>query len=219
MTKIVSINYQGFANRFTDDGWFNATIAAEKFGKRPVDWLVLPTTKEYIAALLEDFKSEKISLLVKTKRSLHGGTWLHPKLAVRFAQWLDIRFAIWCDNQIDSIIRGSIPYFDKIRLRHEAASSFKVMNAVLLTCREEQGKSTEAHHYINEARLINHVLIGEFRRIDRDSLQENELYLLAKLEVKNTVLIGRGLNYEERKKILEQYCSDFRSLQQQRIAV
>lgn len=34
-----------------------------------------------------------------------GGTWLHPKLAVAFARWLNVRFGVWCDLQIDNLIR------------------------------------------------------------------------------------------------------------------
>ena len=35
------------------------------------------------------------------------GTWLHPKLAVDFARWLDPKFAVWCDEQIEQILSGS----------------------------------------------------------------------------------------------------------------
>lgn len=34
-----------------------------------------------------------------------GGTWLHPKLGIAFARWLDPFFALWCDEQIESILR------------------------------------------------------------------------------------------------------------------
>ena len=37
-----------------------------------------------------------------------GGTWLHPKLAIHFARWLDLHFAVWCDEQIDAIIRNGL---------------------------------------------------------------------------------------------------------------
>ncbi|MEY4768064.1 MAG: hypothetical protein RL637_703 [Pseudomonadota bacterium] len=30
-----------------------------------------------------------------------GGTWFHPKLAIPFARWLEARFAIWCNFQIE----------------------------------------------------------------------------------------------------------------------
>lgn len=36
---------------FDENGWFNATAAASKYGKRPVDWLRMPETKRYVAAL------------------------------------------------------------------------------------------------------------------------------------------------------------------------
>jgi hypothetical protein len=37
-----------------------------------------------------------------------GGTWAHPKLAVFFARWLDVRFAVWCDLMVDEILRGRL---------------------------------------------------------------------------------------------------------------
>ncbi len=37
-----------------------------------------------------------------------GGTWAHPKLAVFFARWLDVRFAVWCDLMVDEILRGRV---------------------------------------------------------------------------------------------------------------
>ena len=92
--NMVRAEYEGLAVSFGEDGWFNATQVAGNFGKRPVDWLALDTTREYIATLTEVFNCEKISLL-KTKRGRHhSGTWFHPKLAVPFARWLDPRFAV-----------------------------------------------------------------------------------------------------------------------------
>ncbi|MCA0325509.1 MAG: KilA-N domain-containing protein [Proteobacteria bacterium] len=56
MSALVLATYNGQEVTFTDDGWFNATEAAAKFGKRPVDWLKLPETKRYIAALADRTK-------------------------------------------------------------------------------------------------------------------------------------------------------------------
>lgn len=46
------------------------------------------------------------ALLVEASRGSGGGSWAHPKLAVFFARWLDVRFAVWCDMQIDDILHG-----------------------------------------------------------------------------------------------------------------
>ena len=210
--EIVRADYRGLEVSFTEEGWFNATEAADRFGKRVADWLENLETKEYISALAECLKVPKERDLVKAKRGRNGGTWLHPKLGVAFARWLDVKFAVWCDLQIDSLIRKEHPHYDWKRIRHEATSSFKVMNDILKDARTEIGKATATHHYSNEARLINWVLTGKFDSIDRDSLSIVELDILTKLEVRNAVLIGRGLPYDDRKKMLEQYAIDMRPM-------
>lgn len=48
---IVSRDYQGHAIAYQDDGWFNATQAASKFGKVPHDWLRLPAHQTASPAL------------------------------------------------------------------------------------------------------------------------------------------------------------------------
>lgn len=106
MTSLVTADYQGVSFSFQDDGWFNATTAAGKYGKKPNDWLKLDETKEYISVLSAISNTSQNRIWHKTKRGNNGGTWLHPKLAVRFSQWLDMRFAVWCDHQIDLILRG-----------------------------------------------------------------------------------------------------------------
>lgn len=97
--------------RFNSDGWINATDVAKRYGKKPIKWLELPSTKSYMAALerhlchevrKSDFK------LVETARGRSAGTWLHPKLAVAFARWLDDDFAVWCDLHIDALLRGEL---------------------------------------------------------------------------------------------------------------
>lgn len=110
--NIIKFDFKGHQVGFNDDGWINATEAAKKFNKVPNDWLRLPDTINYIKALQS--KYGEISYL-KTKRGKHdGGTWIHPKLAVRFARWLSIDFEIWCDEQIDKLIRSQkITYTDE----------------------------------------------------------------------------------------------------------
>ena len=139
--NLVRLQYKGIEINLNEDGWFNATRAAEYYGKTPNEWLRLPSTQEYLGAFKR--KYGKIPYL-KTKRGKYGGgTWLHPKLAVPFARWCDADFAIWCDDQIDKLLRGNHPHFDWKRARHEVSSSYKVMNAVLQLVRQNQGKNTQ----------------------------------------------------------------------------
>ena len=81
---------------------------------------------------------------------------------------------------------------------------------MLQMVRQESGKVTARHHFINEARLINGVLSGQFSALDRERLSESDLSLLANLEVRNSVLIGRGLPYAERKTLLRHHAIELR---------
>lgn len=108
MSNIIKYDFQGHLYSFRADGWFNATEAAARFGKRPVDWIKQDETRAYMSALSSVLKCDPGSLLA-TKRGRHdGGTWMHPKLAVAFARWLNVEFSVWCDLQIDAIIRNGI---------------------------------------------------------------------------------------------------------------
>lgn len=215
--KLIRVDFSGAAQAFNDNGWFNATRAAEMYGKRVDNWLRLDETKEYIAAL---FEASNPSLLrdlgaeasggagilnpskkwyLKTRRGNNGGTWLHPDLAVVFARWLDVRFGVWCDQQIKAILAGSHPYFDWERVRHRASVTHSVLADAVLHYREGQGKACESKHYINEARLIAFVLLGHYGEFDRNALAKPELDLLAKLETKDAGYLLQGLEYQERK--------------------
>lgn len=140
VSNVIPFEYQGHTIRFSEDGWINATDIAKRFGKEPHDWLVQRDSVKYLAALakalgkggfLREFsiikeldgakyasRAKMLRLAKKTglvvaKPGGQGGTWLHPKLAVAFARWLDVDFAVWCDLHIDDVLRG------RGGLRHE----------------------------------------------------------------------------------------------------
>ncbi|NYT67982.1 KilA-N domain-containing protein [Pusillimonas noertemannii] len=205
MSDIITMDYEGMQVDFTTDAWFNATAVASRFGKLPNEWLRLPEATEYLKAL--ERKYGKIPHF-KTRRGRGGGTWMHPRLGVAFARWLDVDFAIWCDEQIDRLLRGE--GMDWRRLRHEAASSFKVMTDAILYTRNEAGKNVAPYHFSNEARLVNWALSGQFVGLDRDAMAKADLDLLGKLEVRNTVLIAQGLDYETRKRKLHAFAAAWR---------
>lgn len=120
MSDIIPMDFEGQIIRFTSDGWINATEAAAKFSKRPVGWLRLDSTKEYLAELSEELfgeavvKGADLHLLVRVVKGRLGGTWIHPELAVEFARWLSPKFARACDRHIKAMIRSqSITYSDE----------------------------------------------------------------------------------------------------------
>ena len=91
---------------FRSDAWFNATQVAAKFGKKPDDWLRTADTKDYISAISQicDFEENQLFSVKRGAPTNGGGTWMHPKLGIPFARWLDARFGVWCDLQIEKIL-------------------------------------------------------------------------------------------------------------------
>lgn len=199
--KLIEKDYQGLAIQFTGEGWFNATDAASKFNRRLDVFLKTEETQAYLAALAKKHNTSK-KWYLKTSRGKNGGTWFHPKLAVKFARWLSVDFEIWCDEQIDKLIRGEL---DAKRLRHQASASYKLMSDVLQLKRTEQGKETKFYHFANEARLINFALTGQFTALDRETLSTDELNVLAMLEERNALMIAAEVKYEVRKQSLEEF--------------
>ena len=207
--RIIPFDYEGQAVRFNADGWLHATEIAERFGKEPAQWLRLDSTKEYIERLSERMEKSNVGkshiTLVKTRRgnTSTSGTWLHPKLAVKFARWLSVDFEIWCDEQIDALVRGeSKPWASS---RREASIGYRgVCDAIAFNC-EAQGKTPQRHHFINEAKLINQVITGQFAGRNRDELSAHELLLVTLIEIRDVLLIGQGKDFAARKASLLRY--------------
>ena len=214
--KIIPFDYEGQPVRFNADGWINATEAAARFGKEPAQWLRLPDAIRYLEGLQRTYGEITYVKTSRARADRGGGTWLHPKLAVKFARWLDVDFEIWCDEQIDALVRGeSKPWASA---RRETSIGYRaVCDALALNC-EAQGKTPQRHHFINEARLINEVITGTFTGRTRDLLSVAELELVTLAELRDTALIGAGISYAERKASLLRYVRDLQSKHQRRIA-
>ena len=91
--------------QFTGEAFFNATVVAKAFGKQPRDWLTASSTKEYIDAIKGKTFLEENQLVTVVNGGTNPGTWLHPKLAIPFARWCSAKFAVWCDERIEEILK------------------------------------------------------------------------------------------------------------------
>lgn len=78
------------------------TKAAQHFGKSLDDFWRNKEAAEYLKAL-GDITPADSRELIEARPGRYGGTWAHPKLAVFFARWLDMRFSVWCDAVIEDI--------------------------------------------------------------------------------------------------------------------
>lgn len=209
--RIIPFDYQGQAVSFNAEGWLHATVIAERFGKRLDHWLDNAETLEYIRALDEiqhpttgpsKIVNTRKSGYLKSRRGNAGGTWLHPKLAVAFARWCNVKFSVWCDMQIEALIHGSQ---DWQQARHQSAIGYRGLCEALAIAHEESGKTPQRHHFINEAKLINQVITGQFAGRNRDELNAHELVLVTLIEIRDVLLIGQGKDFGARKASLLRY--------------
>ncbi|EMR8369013.1 KilA-N domain-containing protein [Neisseria gonorrhoeae] len=117
--SIQTFSFNRFSVSFQENGYLNATAIAEQYDKRVGNYLRNERTQEYITALNERLfnpetrnRATAENQLVIIKKGGNDkksqGTWLHPKLAVDFARWLNPKFPVWCDEQIETLLNGNV---------------------------------------------------------------------------------------------------------------
>lgn len=114
MNAIQSFQFNDIPVSFREDGFLNATAIAAHFGKFPKDYLKNEQTQQYITVLAENLSvrrkilTKENQIVIVKRGGSEQGTWLHPKLAIHFARWLDPKFAVWCDEQIEALLNGKV---------------------------------------------------------------------------------------------------------------
>lgn len=90
----------------------NATDMAKCFEgglMKLANWKRSDKTKELIVELNEinDMQNLHIELIISDRGGLDsGGTFIHESLVIDFAQYLNIKFKVWCNLQITTLIRN-----------------------------------------------------------------------------------------------------------------
>ena len=90
--------------RRDSDGFADATAMCQANGKLWADYQRLQRTQEYLKALEavmgNPITGEQAQLIQMTQGGpAHlQGTWIHPRLAVDLARWLNPAFAVWMDG-------------------------------------------------------------------------------------------------------------------------
>ena len=95
--------------------------------------------------------------------------------------------------------------------RKKVSAGYTMMCDTVQEVRADDGKATSAHHYANEAKLVNWVLFGRFEAINRDHMAQADLVIMDKVEAKNAIWIARGRTYAERKAALPAFLATLRT--------
>lgn len=70
-------------------------------GKKPIDWLRLPSTIGLLKDLSVVRKSHfGVIEIVRGGDTGGGVTWMNRNVAIEFSRWLSNKFGIWCNDKI-----------------------------------------------------------------------------------------------------------------------
>ncbi|VFB14393.1 Uncharacterized phage-encoded protein [Bacteroides heparinolyticus] len=110
MQKTLVYNYKGSEISFMsgENTMINATEMAKVFGKRPNDYLSLPSTNQLISAITRKSGIAENQLVITERGGLNPGTWMHEDIALDFAQWLSVDFRLWCNDRIKELLKHGI---------------------------------------------------------------------------------------------------------------
>lgn len=102
--------------RRESDGFVNATSMASACGKLWNNYSNTQRAKDYIDALSLSLTTsitgsaamESPTVIDCHIGGAHRGTWIHPRLAIDFARWLNPKFAVWMDGWfLESVSSGT----------------------------------------------------------------------------------------------------------------
>ncbi len=130
----------------------NATEMAKLFrSKTPTDFLRLQQTKAFI----EVFKSQDgNSHLGKIINVIHGGsrngTWIHEKLALKFAAWLSPEFELWFFDKIQGLLLKGYTSINSVLPRSITYIYFVKATKLNLV---KIGMTENLHHRLNNLKV------------------------------------------------------------------
>lgn len=90
-------------NRRSSDDFVNATQWCKRFGKRWAKFEELSETKAFIRACCEKKKVPKKDLIHSVQRS---GTFIHPLIAIKLAEWLSPEFEVFVKETFRSFVEA-----------------------------------------------------------------------------------------------------------------
>lgn len=121
----------------------NATLMCQAFGKKPIKWLELDSTKRYLEAV--KVKSDFRTSLIETRRGnssdFSQGTWIHEKLILKLAQWLDVEFELWCDEKVAELLKTGRTSIQPANMDMEDILIAQLQNMKAVRIEQEQIKN------------------------------------------------------------------------------
>lgn len=105
MTNLIK-NWNGKTIRIRKDRYVSLTDMAQSCNKLFANWNQNSSTKSYLETLSSviGIPITELVQVIQGGSPENQGTWGHPKVAIRFAQWCSDEFAIQVDTWVDELL-------------------------------------------------------------------------------------------------------------------
>lgn len=100
------------SQRVSDD-YVNATIWCKKFGKLFPEFKRISTTVDFVESLAKNLNMVSAHV-IEAKRGKGGGTWIHPLLAIKLAEWLSPDFEVFVKQTFAAYLKADMALADSI---------------------------------------------------------------------------------------------------------
>ena len=145
------------------------------------NWKRSENTKRYIQVLEVNRKFHGTQLIISKKgnsKEFEQGTWIHEKLILNFARYLNVEFELWCDEQITTLLREG-----EVKIKSPVSDEAKKKRLEIM---EKNANVRMSKQYIKLAELTNdprykEVLIA----LGTNTMSNKEILPLPKLEQKS----------------------------------
>lgn len=220
--KVITMNYptvliNGIKVRVDNEGRYNlndlhrSAVEGKKAteSQRPGNFIKSAQVKRFAQELTE---ATFVASVKTIKGGVESGVWGLELIAIRYAAWIDLKFEIQVYN---TFVEAKRQKASARMERNTARLEYRPMTDAIKHERETQGKDIKPYHFSNEADLINRIALGmtaaKFRVYHeigkkeniRDYLTPEQIHCVTELQRANTVFIGMGWDFEQRKEALK----------------
>jgi hypothetical protein len=130
----------------SEDNYINATQLCQAGGKKFNDWLRLETSKQLINMLESKAGIPALDLVEVNKGGAHGGSWIHPDLAIQLAQWISPIFALQVSEWIRTLFSNGNVSVD-IKLLEDKEKEIKLKDQKIQLLEDTFNKKQTRENY------------------------------------------------------------------------
>lgn len=178
------------------DVMVNLTEMAKAFGKRPNDFLSLPSTNQLIKAITRKSGNAENQIVRVVRGGLNPSTWGNRLIALSFAQWLDVDFHLLCLEKIEELLTKGVA-----TVSNDDEAIMYAINVLQKRLEERNRQLEEAKNVIVEKEEI----IGELKpsaEYTKKVLQSESTYTMTQVAKEFGMAANAFSNFLEKRKVI-----------------